>query len=704
MKSNQYTLDNLIDTIEKNLIVDFKRIITKSPNLLDVTNEVTGESLVFLIVRCNKGQFIQCIYEQHPSKLQHKDKQQKNILMFAILCENLDVIDQLLKVKKELISDKDCDGNTPLLFAASTGHTLIFDKIACMLPVQGEINEKNHYGNNALGLAAVSGHLLLARHLVEKYSFKADLQDKHGNTPLHWAAITGRIALLDYFISISSSPFDKINKIGDNCLMSAIRHSQKLLVTHLLDLYNPNVLLKNNTQTAETPLEVSIIVGRLDLCLLLLERKPDLHLQYFSQNKSLLYIAVENKQLEVAEFFLNTHQYNPCDDLLIQKMLEQLSEDVASPQGLNVKGRLLVDLEKYSEAMISINEAIKLCPNYKSAILNKALCLMRQSKCEVALEEIELLDSLDKANSEAKIIRGFVYLNCGNYSEAENIFHEASKLSPNNSNYYCFCSLAALMCCEYERASQLIEKSFIFDHSNPCAQTIQGFITLLHEETKSAQWWFSMSQTTPVLSGNKEIRVLNKLGAELISHYTQNTYNADSKLIIPSICKKSVWYYDLMARCLIVFDNYIYAKMTIKEGLSEAGSSNILINQLESLEKSIKSGEKLKLANDEMKQLSDLQSYLESALKKIEELNENNKDLSKKLDSVCKESEQHQFLLKRAAKEKKESAEEICTLKSNISALKQDINEKNEFIENMRRTVEGKTTFSGSLFSRSFHS
>jgi len=178
---------------------------------------------------------------------------------------------KLLALK--LFDDYNNHISTPILLKAQElyAHHINFDKlslfnglhcasifgideiIACLVEVKGcDINQKDCVGNTALMWAAYHGHEGVVKTLLERDDVNPDKPDRYGQTPLYCAASNGHEEVVKVLLGRVDVNPDKLNDGGQTPIWCAIYHGHEGVVKALLgrDDVNPN---KPN-ERGQTPL------------------------------------------------------------------------------------------------------------------------------------------------------------------------------------------------------------------------------------------------------------------------------------------------------------------------------------------------------------------------------------------------------------------------------------------------------------------
>ncbi len=121
-------------------------------------------------------------------------------------------------------------GNTPLMAAASRGHT---DLVRTLIEKGGDVDATDNAGRTALMEAAFEGYTNTVRVLLEKGA-GINAQDKDGWTPLFWAAFSRRTDTVRFLLA-SGANVNAKNKYQDTALIHAAYSGDTDTVAVLLE-------------------------------------------------------------------------------------------------------------------------------------------------------------------------------------------------------------------------------------------------------------------------------------------------------------------------------------------------------------------------------------------------------------------------------------------------------------------------------------
>uniref|UniRef100_A0A0E0BG37 PGG domain-containing protein n=1 Tax=Oryza glumipatula TaxID=40148 RepID=A0A0E0BG37_9ORYZ len=119
--------------------------------------------------------------------------------LHAAVFRSLEMVRLLLQWKPELASQVDCNGSTPLHFAASDGNGKIVHAILAIVPT-GTVYMKDSDGLSALHVAARLGHANVVKQLIGICPDAVELRDGHGETFLHTAVREKRSSIVSLAI------------------------------------------------------------------------------------------------------------------------------------------------------------------------------------------------------------------------------------------------------------------------------------------------------------------------------------------------------------------------------------------------------------------------------------------------------------------------------------------------------------------------
>ncbi|KAF4095954.1 transient receptor potential cation channel subfamily A member 1b [Onychostoma macrolepis] len=225
-----------------------------------------------------------------------KDEAGRNFLHFVVLqprgMKNLPETVLQCNAVKEMLSDEDVEGCTPLHYACKLG---IHDSVKNMLGLNIFVGQKSREKKSALHFAAEYGRINTCKRLLETLTDSKMLNDwdEKGLTPLHLASRAGHAQVVDLLLR-SGALFQSDYK-GWSCLHHAAAEGYTQTMKILLAA---NVkLLDETNEDGNTALHITAQVGHVGAVLMLLDRGAEISLN--NANNSFLHEAVRNEKKDV---------------------------------------------------------------------------------------------------------------------------------------------------------------------------------------------------------------------------------------------------------------------------------------------------------------------------------------------------------------------------------------------------------------------
>ena len=224
----------------------------------------------------------------------------------------VEIVTNVLEVKKWDINASDCMGMTALIWAARNG----YKEVVKILLEQGDVNPDQPdttYGRTPLLWAAESGHEGIVKMLLEREDVNPDRADTfYGRTPLSWAAQRGHEEVVKMFWEREGIDPDQADtKYGRTPLSWAAESGTEGVVKMLLERedVNPD---QPDTNCGQTPLSWAAKSGNEGVVKMLLEREdvnPDQPDTNYGQTP--LSLAAENGHHGVVKMLLEREDVNP---------------------------------------------------------------------------------------------------------------------------------------------------------------------------------------------------------------------------------------------------------------------------------------------------------------------------------------------------------------------------------------------------------
>jgi len=129
----------------------------------------------------------------------------------------VEIVIFLLEAEGCDINQKECTGNTPLVWAASNGHERV---VEILLERDGVISHENNIHNGGpLLWAALKGHEGVVKILLGWSNINPDAPDTIGRTPLWWDAFKGHEGVVKTLLGLDNINPDKPDIFGNTALV-----------------------------------------------------------------------------------------------------------------------------------------------------------------------------------------------------------------------------------------------------------------------------------------------------------------------------------------------------------------------------------------------------------------------------------------------------------------------------------------------------
>ncbi len=116
--------------------------------------------------------------------------------------------------------------------------------------------------------------------------------------------------------------------------------------------------------------------------------------------------------------------------------LSAISLNYRRPEIFNNLGALYIDQEKYDEAVLQLNQALRLRPDYFMALLNRGVAYSRQGKMSLAMIDFGAAEKLNPQSPLVYLNRGLAQFSAGAYPAAAEDFSQMMELDPTNPRPY----------------------------------------------------------------------------------------------------------------------------------------------------------------------------------------------------------------------------------------------------------------------------
>jgi len=233
-----------------------------------------------------------------------EDSQGKNLLHMVADTESLDFAKKLMNKSgvKDLLSERDQLGNTPLHIAARNGSA---DIVKLFYENGGDIYLKNEDEQTIMHVAADYGRTATVRMICELDDDLVGVEDENSNTALHLAAMEGHEKVVNLLITYQAdvesrniqqwTPLDcSASKGWTRCARILLEHDAPVDATD---------------KSSITPLYLACQNNHPEMVKLLLDYDASLEIRCTSNGKNPLDIAIESESKQCVEAILDNDEW-----------------------------------------------------------------------------------------------------------------------------------------------------------------------------------------------------------------------------------------------------------------------------------------------------------------------------------------------------------------------------------------------------------
>ena len=150
---------------------------------------------------------------------------------------------------------------------------------------------------------------------------------------------------------------------------------------------------------------------------------------------------------------LNAQELNTNEKYSLLQRFEVLTQKHPEYSQLwMAKGTLLLQLENYSDALISFEQALSLRPHYTAASISKARALHKLEKTEEALAWLDDLHDQQPKHKGIGVLRARILIDLTRYSEARAAFQHLNQQFPDDQSIKLSLGLLNIELQEYDEA------------------------------------------------------------------------------------------------------------------------------------------------------------------------------------------------------------------------------------------------------------
>ncbi len=434
------------------------RYLVDEKNISPTANDRNGYSALHYAVMIGFVDIVQYLVGEKNVSPAEKDKNNYTTLLRAAANGHLDIVRYLVGERNVSPTEKNNDGDTPLLLAAKWGYLDIVKYLVGERNVSP--TEKNNDGNTPLFSSAGMGHLDIVKYLVEEKNVSLNEEKIYGYTVLEHSENFPHVKLwLEWYIFLSQQlpvllleldscevlenilnySGDKSDKLIWEALTTCVRFNAINMACKLL-LQN-DFLQKKFIEYFSSDLDANLQRESINAIIeKMLETAPD--------SACATYIRDKNKPDALTESVDDKGKDEVDDNAMEEENPEELEEvtDDALPPMTQAQKRdqfpiaiLMYHFEQYEKTVEIIDNILnsKCDPDiFESeqfeALILKAQSLIKLEKYEQAIFSIETALQLQPEGKSCLSYMGVAHFCAGHYDEAAKCFDAALAFNSND--------------------------------------------------------------------------------------------------------------------------------------------------------------------------------------------------------------------------------------------------------------------------------
>ncbi|KUL86888.1 hypothetical protein ZTR_05366 [Talaromyces verruculosus] len=290
---------------------------------------------------------VKALINENKTLANARDLDGKSTIMFAIECDDEEILGEILQVSSDKDINQTFDDNrkTPLHYAATHGHLSIVERL---LELGVDIDPIDEQGETPLHKACFNGHTETARQLLFRGA-NPNVQSKSGRRPLHLGADSESVVRV---LTDHKAEIDAQSNNGWTALMQAVWWGSEPSMRTLLEL-GANINLQNTV--GETALHLA-------------------ELEYNSRLSSVL--LNESADVSVTDMFGNTplHYAARCSEDVDTKITDLLAQN-AFIEARDEKGRTPLHLALLEGTTNAVDTLIRHKADFQTKDADDQTCL-----------------------------------------------------------------------------------------------------------------------------------------------------------------------------------------------------------------------------------------------------------------------------------------------------------------------------------------
>ncbi|KAM3354222.1 hypothetical protein ACQJBY_025089 [Aegilops geniculata] len=242
--------------------------------------------------------------KKNPSILLGTSPQGNNCLHISTIHGHKKFCMDVLELEPSLLSDVNCEQETPLIIAVTLGHASLASYLLECCRKEEELRriilQQDRYGFNALHHAIRNAHQKLALELIEAEPALSKAVTKYNESPMFMAVMRNFTDVSEKLLAIADS--SHVGKYGRHALHAAARNGNRDIAGEIMEK-RPR-LAREADSDGITPIRMAISYDKSDVLCTLLEHDYSLAYETDKNGYPLLCSAATRGQLYVAQVLL----------------------------------------------------------------------------------------------------------------------------------------------------------------------------------------------------------------------------------------------------------------------------------------------------------------------------------------------------------------------------------------------------------------
>ncbi|KAM3335393.1 hypothetical protein ACQJBY_029692 [Aegilops geniculata] len=273
------------------------------------TTDVSGGRLrmdeeILEAATCGDSSSMKELAKKNPRILLGTSPQGNNCLHISTIHGHKKFCMDVLELERSLLSDVNCEQETPLIIAVTLGHASLASYLLECCRKEEDLRriilQQDRYGFNALHHAIRNGHQKLALELIEAEPALSKAVTKYNESPMFMAVMRNFTDVSEKLLAIADS--SHVGKYGRHALHAAARNGNQDIADEIMEK-RPH-LTREADSDGITPIRMAVSHDKSDVLFTLLQQDSYLAYETDKSGYPLLCSAATRGQVSVARVLL----------------------------------------------------------------------------------------------------------------------------------------------------------------------------------------------------------------------------------------------------------------------------------------------------------------------------------------------------------------------------------------------------------------